>query len=316
MESKEMIVANLNLVFGKKEDPLIEHIDDIIIPSLTSGIERKASDNTKYIFEDVKVQKLGEEYVIRGVLIKDTILDVLSEYSKEDGLRKTNKHLSSAPYSVFIIYLKNHRMVLVKNQNGSPNIRNFSKCLKDVIKEYTANENEKRRKLGLPVLPHQILNISGIKTAQNVKEALRGVEKITEVTFQLNPLNGEWDFDPIFGGLDDLRKIMGVKRGRLVMPSPKSFDGVAEAIENTEGLAKTKIKVEYTDDLGLEGKKKRTGTIKDNEISDITHIDIENELNDAYEEINAYKKEISALNVTSKNNIVLYDEFLRKKGEK
>lgn len=34
IETKKMIVVDVNMVFGVKEEPLIYHIDDIILPSL------------------------------------------------------------------------------------------------------------------------------------------------------------------------------------------------------------------------------------------------------------------------------------------
>lgn len=37
METKQMYVADLNVVFGKKEEPLIKYIDDIVLPALQGG---------------------------------------------------------------------------------------------------------------------------------------------------------------------------------------------------------------------------------------------------------------------------------------
>lgn len=37
-----MTVANVNVVFGEQEEPMVYHIDDIIIPALTSGIFRES----------------------------------------------------------------------------------------------------------------------------------------------------------------------------------------------------------------------------------------------------------------------------------
>lgn len=36
-----MIVVDVNMVFGVKEEPLIYHIDDIILPSLQQEVEQK-----------------------------------------------------------------------------------------------------------------------------------------------------------------------------------------------------------------------------------------------------------------------------------
>ena len=120
-----MTVANVNVVFGEQEEPMVYHIDDIIIPALTSGIFRESGKKTRFLFNDVSLRHFSGEYVICGLLIKDTILEIQSEYDDEVGLIETDKSMQSAPYSLFMIYLKNHRMVLVKNQKGSPDIRSF-----------------------------------------------------------------------------------------------------------------------------------------------------------------------------------------------
>lgn len=156
METKQLYVANINIVFGKEEEPLIERVDDIIIPALTSGIVKKSGEKTRFIFEDVLLREIEEdEWVIQGLFIKDTVLDVMSEYSPNTGLEKTEKHINSAPYSLFIIYLKNHRMVLVKNQSSSPDIRNFASAFKEIIGAYVRKENEhldKGKKLPKPII--------------------------------------------------------------------------------------------------------------------------------------------------------------------
>lgn len=54
METKKMTVANINMVFGK-EEPMIYHLDDIIVPALNSQIKKKSGRDTRFFFEDVKI---------------------------------------------------------------------------------------------------------------------------------------------------------------------------------------------------------------------------------------------------------------------
>lgn len=314
METKQMYVANINVVFGKNCEPLINRVDDIIIPALTSGICREATQKTKFIFKDARLYEIeDEEFVIQGIIIKDTILDVMSEFTPDGELEKTNKHIPSAPYSVFLIYLRNHRMVLVKNQNGSPDMRSFTSTFREVIKKYIRNNNAKNRDNKDKLLPFPSINVAGIKTRQSIKETLKDVSKINELTLKLYPLNDEWDFDPIFGGLSNqVRKMIGSKNGKVVYTSPESKDGVADLIEATGGYVKAEMKVTYNSDLSYSGTKK-TGKIKDDEISEVMNIDLESELDSAYDEIHGYKKDIPVLSKTTKNQIVDYEKFLTKR---
>lgn len=310
MGIKQMSIADLNVVFGKNEDPLLAWLDEIVMPALRSGIIREANEKTRYLFEECAILEYDGELALKGILIKDTILDVKSEYTVE-GLKKANKRLPYSPYSVFMIFLKNHRMVLVKNQGESPDVRSFRVTLWYVIRQYIKQENIRRKENGETLLPHVMVHVTGIKTSQSVKKALEDVDKITELSFQFFPLNAEWDYNPIFGGIDRaIRKVIGTKRGRMVFPSPDSKDGVADVIEQTEGLVKTTMKVRYKEDSEKGGYEKK-GTIKDSQISDVSSIEIDDELDNAYDEIYGYKKSFKSLNVESKNNIVLYEEYLK-----
>ena len=86
MESKQLYVANINMVFGKDEEPLIKRVDDIVVPALQSGIKRKVGDKTKFIFSNVVLREITkDEWVIQGLIVKDTVLDIMSEYSPDTG---------------------------------------------------------------------------------------------------------------------------------------------------------------------------------------------------------------------------------------
>lgn len=312
MSMKQMYIADLNVVFGKNEDPLLEWLDMIILPALKDGIIRRANERTRYLFEECDIEEYEGELVLKGLLIKDTELEVKSEYTKE-GLKKADKRLPYSPYSAFMIFLKNHRMVLVKNQGESPDIRSFKTTFWHTVREYISCENKKRRENGENLLPHVIVHVTGIKTSQSVKKALEDVEKIMELTFQFFPLNAEWDYNPIFGGIDSaIRQVIGARKGQMRFPSPSSKEGVAEVIEQTEGLVKTTMKVRYKSNPE-KGELQKKGTIKDSQISDVSDIEINGELDDSYNEIYEYKKRFKSLNVESTNNVILYNQYMNRR---
>lgn len=318
MENKQMYVADINAVFGKEEEPLIRYIDSIVLPALVSNIVADSTEKTRYFFEDVQVRNIGGEFVLSGLLIKDTILEVLSEYTMKEGLKKTDKHFKSSPYSLFMIYLRNHRMMLVKNQNGSPDTRAFSFAFRTVIDKYIRKHNDEIRadvaNESKVYFPYVRVKVSGIKTSASVKDALKDVEKITELTLKFYPLNSEWDYGNVFGDIDSkIRKVIGSSKCKMTFPSPENMNGVASVIEKTEGMAKTEMKVKYKE--GTHGNKK-TGKIKDHEISDVSSIKISVDLDSAYEEIGNIKKEIPSMNVESQNNVVEYEKFIKKLNER
>lgn len=119
MALKKVEVANFNVVFMEKENeaPLLQYFDSIIMPALRSGIKRIDGD-TLYLFTDVKIIKDAEnDYVLTGNIVKKTVLEVKSDLDLAGNLVDKDERYSAAPYSAFAIYLKNHRMIYVPNQN-------------------------------------------------------------------------------------------------------------------------------------------------------------------------------------------------------
>ena len=45
------------------------------------------------------------------------------------------------------------------------------------------------------------------------------------------------------------------------------------------------------------------------------NIDVSGELKGAYDEVYGVKRDIKSLNIQSENNIILYEDFLRKRNE-
>ena len=52
---KKMFLANFNLTFGLKEEPLLKWLDEFVIPALNSGIRREMSDKRTMMFENVNI---------------------------------------------------------------------------------------------------------------------------------------------------------------------------------------------------------------------------------------------------------------------
>lgn len=315
MDTKQMTIADLNLVFGKKEEPMIKWVDNLILPAMNSGIAREADKQTKYFFWNVKLGEIREdEFVISGVLIKDTILDVDSRFHQGEGMEHLNLHVPSSPYSAFIIYLRNHKMALVKNGKGSPNLKNFSATLKEVLYEYTKRENEKLKSENKKdeFFPHSILNVTGIKTDESVRNAMRGVKKINHLKLKFFPLNSQWDDGSLVGAIDEQwRKVMQSKNASLQFRTPQSKEGVISVVEKLDGYVNVELEVEYDSDSVLEGK--NTTIIKNNKLAENTYIDISKELDESIDEIDGYCKRKKNMNKVTNNLIVDYEEFLKRK---
>lgn len=308
---KKVSVANFNIVFTteKDESPLLDFFDIILMPALKSNITRHQGDNT-YLFMDIEV-KIDDDgdYVLTGLIVKSTILEVKSMFDEFGNLVKRDDVYPTAPFSTFVIYLKNHRMILVENQKGSPSLDNFRSTVKYVLDTYVVRENHRREECGEEQLPIPLVSIVGIPPRGGMIAALKQVEKISTLTLRFYPLNGDGDLNlsgAMSGITKELRRKIGSDRGSITYRSPKNINGVIEIVEAAEGTVEPIVIAKYPG-------RKGDSTIKYNEISDRRKIYIlEGNRNDELADIVRRGKEIDSINYTSEENNDIYSRNKRK----
>jgi len=249
--------ANFNVTFGKDKKPLLDCFETIIYPALTSDITKQGyNENGKIelFFDEVKVTQLDNgEYILTGYFIKDTFVKVETIHDGE-RLVVMNKKYPTSPYSIFVLFLKNHRVVLYQNEQQSPNLRSFNATVRDILQKYIKTYNEKlNEKEKEQKLPKASVHIVGLPLmAANIEEQLISVEKITEMRVKLYPLNGDCEFNDIFASMRRINECVDSKNSKYVLSSPKSKKGVSTVIANSNGLVDITLDVKYKN--GSEGK--------------------------------------------------------------
>ena len=302
---KKVSVANFNVVFmtENEERPLLDFFDIILMPALKSGITRHQGNNT-YLLLDIE-EKTDEydDYVLTGLIVKSTILEVKSMFDEYGNLVERDDVYPTAPFSTFVIYLKNHRMILVENQKGSPSLDNFRSTVKYMLDTYIARENHRRVECNEEQLPIPLVSIVGIPPKGGMIAALKKVEKISTLTLRFYPLNGDGDLElsGIMSGVTkELRRKIGSDRGSLTYRSPKNINGVIEIVEAAEGTLEPIVVAKYPG-------RKGDSTIKYSEVSDRRKMYIpEGERNNELANMIKQGKEIDSINYTSEENDKIY----------
>lgn len=303
MSNKKMTIANFNVVFGIDENPLLKYFDSIIFPAFNKDFKNVSGEN-EYKFLNVQVINAKEDSLaLAGIIVKNTVIEIKSKLNQEGELIDTDEAYPAAPYSLFVIHLRNHRMILVKNQKGSPDLKNFSSTFSKMVVSYIRSENEIRKEKELELLPLPVINIVGIPMRETIEDALKKLKKINKLTLRFYPLNGDMDFSGLFDGItSDLRKTVGSKKGSLVLNSPTSIDGVIEVIDAAQGTIEPSFDVTYPD--------KTKGKISNNMISESMEINLD-ERDDIFSELQQVidkTKDVESLNYVSKENERIYNE--------
>ncbi|GKS13715.1 hypothetical protein YDYSY3_47150 [Paenibacillus chitinolyticus] len=302
LSSKIMTIANFNLTFGEKNEPMLNYFESIVYPAL-KNVEGVKIEKSPYTFENITLTIKNGIFVFCGLLVKSTLLEVYSRYDSKGNLQRISDKYPSDPYSYFMINLQNHRMALVKNQKGSPTVKDLENAVERVLKKYVSEQNENQPKDSVERLPKPILNIVSIPFSGKLIEELKKVKKIEKLTMRFYPLNLDVSTHSTFNHLRELLEETGSTSGNTQINSPTNTDGVVELLEETKGLIKPSLRVVYSNNS------KRTLT-EDN-FSYTSNIDLDDE--DTFQEnLNMISgKVINQQDYikTSEENGKLYEKF-------
>lgn len=243
---KNYSFANFNCTFGDLNEPMLNYFDSIIYPALQKDKDLKTKRKKYYIIKDLEIIDYEGQYALKGLFIKKTELEIFSDMV-DDKLIEKDIRMSAAPYSLFILMLTNHRLILVKNQNGSPSISNFETHIKKIISKYIEVENRERTKLkekenkDIPLLPNMNLNIVSFPSKESLEKQLANLKKIKKVALKVYPLNGEVLVNDVFMDLRKELDILKSSSGNFDINSPKDIKEVTNLVEGTKGTVKATI---------------------------------------------------------------------------
>lgn len=296
-----MHFANFNITYGADEKPMLEHFADIIFPAFLAGYKRgKEDERPLFYFDGVEIKNIDDEYVLVGNYIKDTEYDVHTTV-QGGKLVSTPARVPTAPYSRFVIFLKNHRMVLVRNESQSPDIRSFQATVRKMLNNYIHQTNrtiaEKEQKL-----PNALVNIVDIPLQEDIEEVLKGVSKINWLKFRFFPLNNDLNPIQFAENIDKEMKKIGSKHAHVQFTSPDSKPEVKALIEQSAGIALATLEVK--DSNGNKTKIKEDQFTSNKRISFSRDISPED---DSYIAVQAKKDTV--ITIVSEPNQALYEKF-------
>lgn len=191
-------------------------------------------------FAGVEIKEVDNEYVMVGNFIKETQYKVVTTV-QEGVLASTPADVPTAPYSRFIVFLKNHRMVLVRNETASPDTRSFQSTVRDILNQYVRNANRERSERDK--LPIAIANIVDIPLKDSIADVLKNVNKVSWFKLRFFPLNNDLDPGPLTQHIREDMKKVGSKTTNIVFNSPNSKDGISKMITESSGLAVASLQI-------------------------------------------------------------------------
>lgn len=234
MDEKNMQFANFNITFGEDDAPMLEHFSDIIFPAFSGNYIRGKRDSVpRYSFGGIQIKEIDNEYVMVGNYIKETQYKVVTTV-QEGVLASTPADIPTAPYSRFVVFLKNHRMILVRNETASPDIRSFQATVREILNQYIRDVNRERDQNNK--LPIAIAHIVDIPLKDSIADVLKNVNKVSWFKLRFFPLNNDLDPTPLAQHIREKMGKAGSKTANIVFNSPGSKKGISEMIAETGGM--------------------------------------------------------------------------------
>lgn len=242
---KSMHFGNFNVTFGKDFEPMLNRFFDIVYPALKDDSIKSIKKNNngnkiEYFFNDVSIIDVDGEKFMVGNYIKNTEYNVISQYNGKE-LIKSSLNVPNAPFSRFIVFLKNHRMVLIKNESDSPSIKNFKNTLEYVLKTYVRKLNKdlcNKNKLPIPNV-----NVISLVMDESISDILSKVKKVHSFTLRFFPLNNDINPVPVINDVNKFVKNSGSKSANLRLNSPESKDAIEHTIKSCNGMFEPKLEV-------------------------------------------------------------------------
>lgn len=209
--TKRVEFGNYTLKFGD-EKVLLDLVSAIVEPSFRERrYVRKIKDKGEYFFLDTEVIQLDlldgtQTAAIAGRIVKNTKLR-REQIFQGGGIVSDKKELETAPTSVFVLLLDNHRLIFCREVSGAPTIQNFESTSQAFLlarhKEFIDGlMQEKAKQLNgepprgtkaalLREFPRPKLRLTPLSDRQSLEDFVSRFSKIEELTIKLLPTNQE-----------------------------------------------------------------------------------------------------------------------------
>lgn len=260
--NKKIELANFNCTFGDSYEPMLQYFSKIVYPSFNDISlirEFKIDDNSsnKYYFTEMEIvssEKLG--YILKGCIVKETIYRGKSKVDKNKKIIEIDANIENgyehAPYSIFGIILKNHRLFFIKNEVASPNLVTFKATTKYCFEKYIEKINEEIRKSikktlfeehhinplysDLKYLPDFKLTITPFIEESSIQSTFDEIVEIDEVSIKFMPQNGDPNFDSVLDHLYQTRDLTESEEVDTIYKKPKNKENIRSLIQVGNGI--------------------------------------------------------------------------------
>lgn len=272
--TKKLEFGNFTLKFGP-DKVLLDFFEEIVEPSFEAQKHlRKIEGKGEYFFINTSKMKITDingktHAAIVGRIVKNTKLK-REQIFQDNHIVLDKKELETAPTSIFILLIENHRLIFCRELPGAPSIQNFEstcqrflsiehKLLVEKLIENATPDNEKEPPRGTKKkinesYPSPKLRVTPLSDRQSLSEFLNRFKKIDKVTIKLLPTNQEEiDNDSFWADLGRRKEEMGSTTASVQFNGGKdglAGDKVEDQVSAASGMGNAQVQIRGEDSQG------------------------------------------------------------------
>jgi hypothetical protein len=240
MRKYHQVVEFANFICHFGNDVLLDYLNEIVLPAFLNGRRTRMYGNSKYLLLDVKVVNLKSDLepsaqtpAIIGRFVMDTELQ-RDQILVDGKIVHDTQKIKSAPSSLFVLLLDNHKLIYSKQVSGAPGLSAFRTTAELILKwrwrEYInelSDQNKAAREVDAKIpkitkralfesiqAPH--LEIVPLAGSRNLTNLVSQFKILKEINIKVVRPNAELNNDGLFNTVEEARSQVNADATNLI----------------------------------------------------------------------------------------------------
>lgn len=137
---RELEIANFTCKFGDLD--LLDFFEKWFYPSIKNGIVSgsRSSETLSYQFINLKLDTIDEEPLLCGYFVKSLNIKANQRLTEDEELIESDETMLSDPSSFFVLLLKNHKLLWLREVSRAPTIKDLRYAIEKMLQNYRNEE--------------------------------------------------------------------------------------------------------------------------------------------------------------------------------
>lgn len=248
MRKYHQVVEFANFICHFGNEVLLDYLNEIVLPAFLNGRRTRMYGSSKYLLLDVKLVNLESDLepgvqtpALVGRFVMDTELQ-RDQILVDGKIVQDKQKIKSAPSSLFVLLLDNHKLIYSKQVSGAPGLSAFRTTAELILKwrwrEYInelSDNNKTARELDINIpkitkralvesiqAPH--LEIVPLAGSRNLKKLVHQFKILKEINIKIVRPNAELNNDGLFNTVEEARSQVNADATNLIHRNSGGLD--------------------------------------------------------------------------------------------